>query len=346
MLAFFDIMWLYKLYLVRNIMANKHNYQFKLNVQPHILKKYFENLDKLKNQVIPNMIFNSYNNLFSDPVMSEKELFFDIEQDYKQILESEDYQLLIKVTDELALEYKEITFIFKNGGGIHYNPEYLTKLEEAIEIRKQVVSKINVLNQAKFNFTTSQAYEELERVYDFNINSEIGKGLDHLRKVRKLILYLELEVQKEAENIKVRYSFNNEVLTIENVTKFEALDTSRKIERQINDSKDKIGNIKINPIYESISLNIKDSTRTIEIITTFPNGNTDDELELLLQVSEETKAKEVRTTLVASDESENENFVIGAKKLIGLPAKRGYLSDIRSNGDTIINIYESRIRIE
>lgn len=100
MLAFFDIMWLYKLYLVRNIMANKHNYQFKLNVQPHILKKYFENLDKLKNQVIPNMIFNSYNNLFSDPVMSEKELFFDIEQDYKQILESEDYQLLIKVTDD------------------------------------------------------------------------------------------------------------------------------------------------------------------------------------------------------------------------------------------------------
>lgn len=153
-------------------------------------------------------------------------------------------------------------------------------MEEAIEIRKQVVSKFNVLNQAKFNFTTSQAYEELERVYDFNINSEIGKGLDHLRKVRKLILYLELEVQKEAENIKVRYSFNNEVLTIENVTKFEALDTSRKIERQINDSKDKIGNIKINPIYESISLNIKDSTRTIEIITTFPNGNTDDELEL------------------------------------------------------------------
>lgn len=246
-------------------MANKHNYQFKLNVQPHILKKYFENLDKLKNQDIPNMIFNSYNNLFSPPVMSEKELFFDIEQDYKQILESEDYQLLIKVTDELALEYKEITFIFKNGGGIHYNPEYLTKLEEAIEIRKQVVSKFNVLNQAKFNFTTSQAYEELERVYDFNINSEIGKGLDHLRKVRKLILYLELEVQKEAENIKVRYSFNNEVLTIENVTKFEALDTSRKIERQINDRKDKIGNIKINPIYESISLNIKDSTRTIEI---------------------------------------------------------------------------------
>lgn len=54
----------------------------------------------------------------------------------------------------------------------------------------------------------------------------------------------------------------------------------------------------------------------------------------------------MRTTLVASDESENENFVIGAKKLIGLPAKRGYLSDIRSNGDTIINIYESRIRIE
>ncbi|WP_438831142.1 hypothetical protein [Streptococcus pluranimalium] len=326
-------------------MYERQNYQFKLNVQPHILKKYVKNMEELKNEIIPNMIFNSYSDLFSSPVMSEVDLILDIELDYKQILESTDYQTLLKVTDELVLEYKQITNTFRKGGGIHYSPEYLSKLEKAIDTRKQVVSKFNVLNQAKFNFTTSQAYEAIERIYDFSINAEIGKGLDHIRKVRKFILYIDFEQQKELESISVRYSFINEIFTIENVTKFEALDTSRKIEQQVNDSKSSIGSIKINPIYDSVVLYTKETTRTIEIITSFPNGNTDTELDILLKLSENTNSKEVRTTLVASDDIVNDDFVAGTNKMIEIPAKQGYLSDVRSNGNTIINIYDSKIKI-
>ena len=36
----------------------------------------------------------------------------------------------------------------------------------------------------------------------------------------------------------------------------------------------------------------------------------------------------------------------GVNKVITIPGKRGYLSDIRNNGTTIINIYESTIEIE
>lgn len=323
-----------------------NNYIFKLNVQPHILKQYYGNMKNLKNNIIPDAIFNSYSSIFYSPEMSDKNLILDIEQDYQTILESSDYQLLIRQTEELAIEYRNITDIFKKGGGIHYVPEYLAKLENAIDLRKEVVYKFKVLNQANFTVTTSQAYEEIEHIYDFSIDSEIGKGLDHLRRVRKIIIYLELELQKNRKNIRARYSFDNEVFTIENVTKYEAVDISKKIERQINDSKSSIGDVKINPIYGNVVLNIKETMATIEIITTYPNGNTDDELDILLQVSEETSSKEVRTVLVASDSIDNSDFFDGVNKVITIPGKRGYLSDIRNNGTTIINIYESTIEIE
>ena len=52
----------------------KRNYIFKLNVQPHILKKYYNKIDELKSQIIPNTIFNAYNDLFSNPVMKEDKM--------------------------------------------------------------------------------------------------------------------------------------------------------------------------------------------------------------------------------------------------------------------------------
>lgn len=52
-------------------MLEKRNYIFKLNVQPHILKKYHNNIEKLKSQIIPNAIFNAYNDLFSNPVIGD-----------------------------------------------------------------------------------------------------------------------------------------------------------------------------------------------------------------------------------------------------------------------------------
>lgn len=322
----------------------KRNFIFKLNVQPHILKKYYNKIDELKEQIIPNAIFNAYNDLFSNPVMEKDKMSLIIFQDYKEIAESEEYIHLLKNTEEIAIEYRSITNEYKKGNGIHYNPDFLVKLENAINDRKILLSKFIVLNQANSRFTSSQVYEEIERLYDFNIDSEVGKGLDHLRRVRKIILYLEEQIQNGTENIEVDYSFEKETLTINNVTIYEALDSYKKIENQINDKKSDIGYIKINPIYENVVLNTTENMKSIEIITTYPNGNTDDELDILLKLPKLTDSKESRTTFICSDTVDNKDFLKKIQNILVIPSSKGYLIDIKSNGITIINFLHSIIK--
>ena len=332
------------LYSNGGLSMEKRNFIFKLNVQPHILKKYYNKIDELKSQVIPNAIFNAYNDLFSNPIIEKDKMSLVIFQDYKEIAESEEYRNLIKITEEIAIEYKIITNEYKKGNGIHYNPDFLFKLENAIYDRKILLSKFIVLNQANSRYTSSQVYEEIERLYDFNIDSEVGKGLDHLRRVTRIILYLEEQIQNGTEDIKVDYSFGNEILTINNVTIYEALDSYKKIETQINDLKSDIGYIKINPVYENIVLNTTENMKSIEIITTYPNGNTDDELDILLKLPMITDAKESRTTFICPDTIDNKDFLQKIQKILIIPGIKGYIIDIKSNGTTIINFLNSIIK--
>ncbi|HFI0762739.1 TPA: hypothetical protein ACGO6Q_001310 [Streptococcus suis] len=327
-------------------MLEKRNYIFKLNVQPHILKKYHNNIEKLKSQIIPNAIFNAYNDLFSNPVIGKDKLSLVIFQDYEEIAESEEFRCLVKVTEEIAIEYKAITNDYKSGKGIHYSPDFLLKLEKAINDRKILLSKFIVLNQANSRYSSSQVYEEIERLYDFNIDSEVGKGLDHLRRVRKIILYLEEQIQNGTKEIEVNYSFKDELITINNVTIDEALASYKKIETQVNDIKSDIGYIKINPIYDNVVLNTTENMKSIEIITTYPNGDTDDELEILLELPRITDSKESRATLICSDNIDNKDFIENIHKILTSPSRKGYLTDIRSNGTTIINFLHSVIKHE
>ncbi|HEM6089097.1 TPA: hypothetical protein U2B88_001117 [Streptococcus suis] len=327
-------------------MPEKRNYIFKLNVQPHVLRKYHNNIDELKSKIIPTAIFNAYNDLFSNPVIENDKLNLVIFQDYNEIAESEEYRSLVKITDEIAVEYKGITNEYKRGNGIYYNPDFLFKLEKAMNDRKTLLSKFVVLNQANSRYTSSQVYEEIERLYDFNIDSEVGKGLDHLRRVRKIILYLEEQILNGIEEIEVNYSFDNEMITVKNVTIDEALASYKKIENQINDTKSEIGSIKINPVYENVVLNTTESMKSIEIITTYPNGDTEDELDILLELPKITDSKESRATLICSDMTDNKEFLEKIQKILAIPSRKGYLVDIKSNGITIINFLKSIIKHE
>ncbi|HFR3771714.1 TPA: hypothetical protein ACHVGM_002202, partial [Streptococcus suis] len=203
-----------------------------------------------------------------------------------------------------------------------------------------------VLNQANSQYTSSQVYEEIERLYDFNIDSEVGKGLDHLRRVRKIILYLEEQILNGIEEIEVNYSFDNEMITVKNVTIDEALASYKKIENQINDTKSEIGSIKINPVYENVVLNTTESMKSIEIITTYPNSDTEDELDILLELPKITDSKESRATLICSDMTDNKEFLEKIQKILAIPSRKGYLVDIKSNGITIINFLKSIIKHE
>ena len=104
-------------------MEEKHDYLFKLNVQPHTLKKYSNGkISELKEKIIPNIIFNSYSDLFSNPSMSNDELVFNMIQDYEEIVNSNDYKELIKITDEIAKEcVVDNKIMFDKDGDSHYD---------------------------------------------------------------------------------------------------------------------------------------------------------------------------------------------------------------------------------
>ena len=62
--------------------------------------------------------------MFSNPIIEKDKMSLVIFQDYKEIAESEEYRDLIKITEEIAIEYKIITNEYKKGNGIHYNPDF------------------------------------------------------------------------------------------------------------------------------------------------------------------------------------------------------------------------------
>lgn len=125
-----------------------------------------------------------------------------------------------------------------------------------------------------------------------------------------------------------------------------ALASYKKIETQVNDIKSDIGYIKINPIYDNVVLNTTENMKSIEIITTYPNGDTDDELEILLELPIITDSKESRATLICSDNIDNKDFIENIHKILTSPSRKGYLTDVRSNGTTIINFLYSVIKHE
>lgn len=321
------------------------NFIFKLNVQPHILQKLdTKGFDSLKNESIPTAIFNTFNDLLSPVEEQLGELQFKITNDFNYISKSEDYSQLIKITSEIAELYKQITIDYKNNKGIFYTPEFLEKLDQAIELRKIVLSRYSILVQSSNHYPNTLVDDEIERTYGFKIDSDVGKGLDHIRRVTKMRLYLlELE-EKDAQDVLVNYHYDSEFLIIHNVNIDEAVEHCRMIEEKINSQKNEIGKIVINPVYTKLALT-RDDLSSIEIITTYPNG-TGDEFDLLLKATEETGAKEARTKLVSSDGQPLEQFTAKAIDLAVPPSKKGDLRDIKYNGKSIIDFGKSIIRFK
>ena len=328
---------------VSNMNSENANYVFKLNVQPHILQQFGANgLGHLKTKVIPTVIFNSYNDLLT-PVEEEiNQLSFTVTNDFSYITNNSEFKLLLDITSEIAYMYKQITIDYKNEKGIFYTPTFLEKLENAIDLRKQVLSSYPILEQSGPHYENSIIDVELEKQYKFKINNDVGKGIDHLRRVKKIELYLNDLLEKDEKNILVHYEYEQELLVIHDVNIEDAIEYSRRIEEKINSQKTDIGKISINPIYAELVLT-RDDLSSIEIITTYPNG-TNDELDLLLQAAQQTGAKEVRTKLVSSDGQPLELFTEQSRELAEYPGKKGYLVGVRASGKNIINFILSKIR--
>lgn len=325
-------------------------YLFKLNVQPHVLEKYSgEQKIVLKNQLIPQMICFSFGtDLFSledcNPEMTDEELSFQIVRDYKEILESQDYMQLLELTHELTLEYVRISRDFNRGRGIHYSQDYLDKHETAMELRRSVLDAYEELKPSQNEYSTSEIDNILENEYQFKIMSKVGTGIDHIRRVKRMALFLERFEEDSVETIPIVYRFESEVLGIRTKSQQEAALLHRVLERNINRSGnlDKVGKVTINPIYESIILDIDErNAKTIEIITTYPN-NPDDELEdLTTDINEIFGTKENRMTLVLPDTKRNEKIWRKILAFINKYARLGYLRGVNRNGSSVLDMDNS-----
>lgn len=315
-------------------MDEEQIYLFKLNAQPNILKKYPETL---KNKLIPDKIFDTFNTLFTQVNIGTHTLNFSISRNYNEILESDEYIQLTEKTDSFIEQYKRITYSYKNNGDIYYSKDFLNLLDQLIEERKYLMGKFSVLRHDSKKFNRDDVIQSLQNEYHFQIDSEIGKGLDHIRRVQRLKMYANYLAGLKQENLEVDYDYQSEVLEVKDKNQIAAIDAVRDIEKKINSRKDDIKDISINPIVEDLVLNTTEKTKSVEIIVVYPNGSTDDEFDLLLRQAKQTSSKEIRSEFIAPNEDDNYDYLEQTKKLAEEPAFKGYLKDVKHQNQSIID---------
>ncbi len=319
----------------------KQQYVFKLNVQPHILKKYSE--QTLFKEFIPNKIFNTFNNLHTQVDIGDKTLNFQIQRDYNDILKSEEYKSLISKTDKFAIEYKQITFNYQNEGNISYSKEFLEEHEKLMELRKELIAQFSVLTYAGKQYKSSETNQSIEEEYQFQIESKVGIGLDHIKRVQKIKMYAKHLATLDNEDIIIDYDYETELLKILDVNQVSAIDFVKDIERKINKRKDEVSDITINPVYENLVLDTTERTKSLEIIVVYPNG-TDEELDILLKAANMTGSREARSEFLAPNDDSNNKFLENTQKLAENPGGKGYLRDVKNQGKSIINVEQTTIK--
>lgn len=324
-------------------MQNDKGYFFKLNVQPHILEKFRE-LNYLKNKVIPGVLSNLYDNLFN-PVENKENgtLVFSLENSYSQILKSTDYENLIEITNYIAIMYGTIVKKFENREGIQYSQEFLDTLDKAKQLRKEFVKKYGVIEQNLYTFSKTVIDDSLENNYKISIKPEVGKGLDHLRRIERMKLYFEKMSKEDSDTIRVSYLSKDEFFIISESNTINALYQSKLIEKTINESGSELEEVTINPVFEKIVLN-KEKFSSIEIFTTYPNGSTKREYDILTKLLKITGGKESKTKIISSEKT-NGNFENNIEKIINEPGGKGYLRDIKINGESGIDYTKSELRV-
>lgn len=324
-------------------MENDKGYYFKLNIQPHILENCRE-LYEIKNKVIPGVLSNLYDNLFYQVETEEDgKLVFSLENSYSQILKSMDYENLIRITNSIANMYGSIVDKFEHREGIQYSQEFLDTLDIAKQLRKEFVKKYGVIEQNLYTFSKPEIDDSLENNYKLSIKPEVGKGLDHLRRIERMKLYFEKMSKEDSETIKVSYLSEREFFIICESSTVNALYQSKLIEKSINESGSVLEEVTINPVFEKIVLN-KEKFSSIEIFTTYPNGSTKREYDILTNLLRITGGKESKTKIISSEKS-NGNFENNVEKIIHEPGTKGYLRDIKINGEPGIDYTQSELRV-
>lgn len=298
--------------------------QYKINFSKRAISSI--GLDELTRNVMPNILSKTFPSLanldFNIGATSNlDERFYD------------EYKKLQKITAEIELAYKSILDNFYKTHQISYPKPYLELVQRAKVLRKTLEKEYPIITEAY-----RMSNEETANSLDFDTNSRVGTGINHLVKMQKIAQYLDASSSIIADKTirTASYLANSEALSITD-HKANALINARFLENSLNQHLPKefkaksYGKITVNPIYEKLSLfKLPQSNHRLTLVASFPNG-VDEELDALLNVARITESDTLSVTMDGANVSETE-------KLATHEGKRGYLRDVIVADRSIINI--------
>lgn len=299
---------------------------FKLNVQPNTLNlfKKPDEFNFLIEKMIPH-ILDATVGLHEIRKMSDTHPNWhkinpekgDEKEFNKQFLNLE------KETLKLQSFYEDIFAMFKDEGRINYSSSFLQLNDKCIRLRTDLEKEYPSIKNAYTKITD----ETIDTMLDFEIEKKIGTGITHLRKFKKITVYVEENIDQLINplNLTSYYNSSLENIFVESDSESKALSYITALEKKINNdpiTSEEIGKININPVYDSISFNDEEYTE-ISFVIVYPNGNPPLDRHNILKNSE---AKELHQTLIGSDGQPLKTKAI--ETVVNEQASKGYLKDL------------------
>ncbi|NTK15758.1 hypothetical protein HQ637_11670 [Enterococcus faecium] len=309
-------------------------YIYKINLQHSILRKYSNDYEYLLENEIPKAL----GSVLSVEKLKELDFYkLSSEGDLNALFYSNFNELDIK-TQELIKAYKMVLNNYKENRQILYSKEFLELNEECMQKRNFIQKKFPELTRA-FEVVSDRT---IEKNYQIELVSQVGTGIQHIKKFLKMKYYLDHYDNNSIINplnLTAYYSFTKEQLFIEKDSKEEAqmyINNLQKILNTSNVSREVIGFVNINPVYEKIK--VENNINKISYTVVYPNGKASgDRHRALLELS---NAKEQTSIFVAEDDGSLKMDDILEE--LNSQAQQGYLKEVESpNIVSIIKFVEN-----
>ena len=309
-------------------MNNKY-FVFKLNLSPDIIDTY-KDMDQLKTIVIPNDLKRIFQ--YEELSNSLKLTFYTEQDDFR---DSEMFDVFNRYADQHEKEYLKIVSLYKKTGGFEYTAEYQKLNDKFGNILRNIFVQFPYLKEVC-------SYSEAHLTSD--LEYKVGTGKTYVERQRKIRKYLSGEFGKlESNTVTFFYERSSEFIYID-ITSKNVISLAKLIQKEINNKKNNIGKVSINPISEKIEINITQDTPLKEVTFNYvyPNGKTD--VKKRNEAIKRIRAEKENTTYLTSSMTGFSPDDI--KDLAEVKSKLGYLSDVLHKGHSIIRWIQKEVSKE
>lgn len=305
--------------------------EFKLNLGPDILEAYNFDMEQIKHTIIPEDL----KKIFSETVLTSSYKYtFHVKQ--ASFLDTQEYYNFVKMAKNHEKEYLKIVKSFKETGGFSYTAEYQNLNETFGKLLSDILKKFPYLEEA-FSIKDNSINEDL--VF------RVGTGKKYIERQRKIIKYLDSKTKFDSEfSFDFYYEPSSEHIYI--TAEEDTVSLAKLIQEEINKNRQdtNIGEISINPISDKVKIDIKQKNplKEVEFTYVYPNGHK--EVNERAQAIKKMKAEKEQVKYTTSS---NEGFSVPTiEELATEESKKGYLSDIRHRGKSIIKWIQREVSKE